>query len=154
MKALDEAIAAVELAYAPAAAPAPVSEVKQLDPLDAFISAAEAENKRAPVPVEPVIAAPASRTYTAPAPGPAAPSALPYARHLDRPELIPASKPVPPSSGEKRGGGGLLWAGLGVLLAAGASYGAYLKRDEIAAAYKNFTAPSAPRPPRRKSRKS
>jgi hypothetical protein len=143
MTALDNAIDTVELAYAPAAAPSQVSEVKQIDPLEAFISAAEADNKRPPVPVEPAIAVPASRVSSAAAPAPS-PAALPYARQLDRPELIPVSKPVSPPSAGKRGGGSLLWAALGVLLAAGASYGAYLKRDEIAAAYNNFTAPAAP----------
>ena len=137
MRALDDAIEAVELAYAPAAAASAVSEVKQIDPLDAFISAAEAENKRAPVPVEPAM------PHSA-APKPAAVAPLPYARPLDQPELIPASKPLAAQSAAKRGGGSLLWAALGVLLAAGASYGAYLKRDEIATAYKNFTAPAAP----------
>ena len=137
MRALDDAIEAVELAYAPAAAASAVSEVKQIDPLDAFISAAEAENKRAPVPVEPAMAHSA-------APKPAAAAPLPYARPLDQPELIPASKPLAAQSSAKRGGGSLLWAALGVLLAAGASYGAYLKRDEIATAYKKFTAPAAP----------
>ena len=140
-KALDDAIAAVEQAYAPATAP--VSDVKPLDPLEAFISAAEAETKRPPVPVEPVIAATPARAPSAAAPV-AVPAALPYARSgLDRPELLPGPKPAPASGGAKRGGS-LAWAGLGVLLAAGASYGAYLKRDEIAAAYKNFTAPTAP----------
>jgi hypothetical protein len=143
MKALDDAIETVEQAYAPAAEPSPVNEVKQLDPLEAFISAAEADNKRPPLPVEPVIAVPVSRVSNAaaPAPGPAAP---PFARQMDRPELIPVSKPVSPPRGAKRGGGNLLWAALGVLLAAGASYGAYLKRDEIAVAYRSFTAPTAP----------
>ncbi len=138
MKALDDAIETVEQAYAPAAALLPVSGVNQPDPLEAFISAAEADNKRPPVPVEPVIAVPVTR-----ASAPAAP-ALPYVRQLERPELIPNPKTPAPASGAKRGGGSLAWAALGVLLAAGASYGAYLKRDEIAAAFANFNAPSAP----------
>jgi hypothetical protein len=151
MKALDDAIASVEQAYAPAAAPEaspePVIEVKQADPLEAFISAAEAENKRLPTPVEPVMPASPSPTFSSPsAPprlGPATP--LPYARQqVERPELMPAAKPVPAAPRAKRGGSSLLWAGLGVLLAAGASYGAYVKRDEIATLYKNFTAPAAP----------
>ena len=146
MRALDEAIEAVELAYAPALPSAPVSEVKQLDPLEAFISAAEAETKRAPVPVEPVMPAspaPASSYPSAP-PKPAGAAPLPYARPLERPELMPAPRPVAAERAAKKGGGSLLWAALGVLLAAGASYGAYLKRDEIATLYKNFTAPAAP----------
>ena len=145
MKALDEAIELVEQSYAPAAV-SPVSEVKQLDPLEAFISAAEAETKRAPVPVEPVMPVPVSQTLSnsAPASKPAAAAPLPYVRTLDRPELMPAPKPLAGQSAAKSGGGSLMWAGLGVLLAAGASYGAYLKRDDIATAYKNFTAPSAP----------
>lgn len=146
MRALDEAIDAVELAYAPAAAPPAVSGIKQLDPLEAFISAAEAETRRAPVPVEPAMPASASPSISnaALAPKPAAAAPLPYARPLDRPELIAAPKPLLGQSAAKRGGGSLMWAALGVLLAAGASYGAYLKRDEIATAYKNFTAPAVP----------
>ena len=143
LKALDDAIDTVERAYAPAAA-SPISEVRQLDPLEAFISAAEAETKRAPVPVEPVMPIPAASASTYSAPKPAAAAPLPYARPLDRPELMPAPKPLAGQSAAKRGGGSLLWAALGVLLAAGASYGAYLKRDEIATAYRNFTAPAAP----------
>jgi hypothetical protein len=143
MKALDEAIETVEQAYAPAAA-SPVSELKQIDPLEAFISAAEADTKRAPVPVEPVMPIPAAPASTYSVPKPAAAAPLPYARQLDRPELLPVPKPLAGQSAAKRGGGSLAWAGLGVLLAAGASYGAYLKRDEIATAYRNFTAPAAP----------
>jgi hypothetical protein len=143
MKALDDAIELVEQSYAPAADVSPVNAVKQPDPLEAFISAAEAENKRPPVPVEPDIPATASRASASSATSPN-PSALPYARQLDRPELMPSPNPAGASGGAKRGGGNLLWAAFGVLLAAGASYGAYLKRDEIAAAYKNFTAPAAP----------
>jgi hypothetical protein len=144
MKALDEAIETVELAYAPAAAPSPVSAVREIDPLEAFISAAEADTKRAPVPVEPGMPSPAAPASSYSAPKPAAAAPLPYARQLDRPELMPAPRPLAGQSAAKRGGGSLLWAGLGVLLAAGASYGAYLKRDEIATAYRNFTAPAAP----------
>ena len=147
MKALDDAIGKVEQAYAPAAAPLAVSDVKQIDPLEAFISAAEADNRRPPVPVEPVVATPVTRASGPAAPAPAAAPALPFARQLERPELIPNPKSAAPARGAKRGGGSLAWAALGVLLAAGASYGAYLKRDEIAAAYVNFTAPSAPSAP-------
>jgi hypothetical protein len=149
MRALDDAIEAVELAYAPAApepGPMPVREVKPADPLEAFISAAEAETKRPPVPVEPVAAASQAPSYYAPKPAPAVSASvpLPYARQSDRPELMPAPKPVLPPRAARRGGGGLAWAALGVLLAAGASYGAYVKRGEISAYYKTLSAPSAP----------
>jgi hypothetical protein len=146
MKALDDAIETVEQAYAPAAEPSPVNDVKQLDPLEAFISAAEADNKRPPVPVEPVIAVsvPRASANATPVTNASATLDLPYARQMDRPELIPSPKPVSPPRSAKRGGGNLLWAALGVLLAAGASYGAYLKRDEIAVAYRSFTVPAAP----------
>jgi hypothetical protein len=146
MRALDDAIAAVELAYAPAAAPVveAVAAVKQLDPLEAFISAAEAETKRPPVPVEPVIPVSPVSTYSAPAPRTAPYVSAASPKVSDRPELLPRSAPVPAPQTAKRGGGSLAWAALGVLLAAGASYGAYMKRDEIATYYKSMTAPSAP----------
>jgi hypothetical protein len=150
MKALDDAINAVELAYAPAAAPVPapspepVIEVKTADPLEAFISAAEAETKRPPVPVEPVMPAPPAANYSAPVTRPAPSVSAAAPKFPERPELLPRSSPVPAPPVARRGGGSLAWAALGVLLAAGASYGAYLKRDDIAVAYRNFTAPSAP----------
>jgi hypothetical protein len=145
MKALDDAIAAVELAYAPAAEPVveAVAAVKQLDPLEAFISAAEAETKRPPVPVEPGIPVSPASTYSAPAPRPSPSVSFPVPKGPERPELLPRSAPIPASKTAKRGGS-LLWAALGVLLAAGASYGAYMKRDEIATYYNSLTTPSAP----------
>jgi hypothetical protein len=140
MRALDDAIEAVELAYAPAAAPEPVIEVKPADPLEAFISAAEAETKRPPVPVMP--ASPAA-SYSAPVTKPAPSVSAAAPKFQERPELLPRSNPVPAPPAARRGGG-LAWASLGVLLAAGASYGAYVRRDEISAYYKQLTAPSAP----------
>lgn len=138
MRALDDAITAVELTYAPPAEAAPVGIEKQVDPLEAFISAAEAETKRPPVPVEPFIASSPAPSYSASRPAPPPKAA-------DRPELMPAPKPVPiPSRAAKRGSANLAWAALGVLLAAGASYAAYIKRDDISAYYKSVTTPSAP----------
>jgi hypothetical protein len=143
LKALDEAIISVEAGYAPAAEAPPPEPV---DPLDAFISAAEAETKSpafrmpepAPLPVTPPYKpAPAS-------PAPFKPIFTPpsASSRFDGPEALAGSRVTVEARPGR--GGTLLWLTLGALLAAGASYAAYVKRDEITAYYKSLTAPSAP----------
>ena len=143
LRALDEAIIAVEASYSRPVEAEPLPP-EPVDPLDAFISEAEAETKKppfrmpepAPAPVTPVFKpAPAAAAETKPF---VRPAALPK---FDGPETLVSSRVTL----EKRSGGGtLLWLSLGVLLAAGASYAAYVKRDAITAYYKSLTAPSAP----------
>ena len=140
MRALDDAIAVVEQSFAQA--PVEVPSAKPVDPLDAFIAAAEASNKSVAPRIPEMRPLP---TITRPTITPAA-AVTPAPRAVLAPKIEPVSAPrvdVPPakSSGGSRN---LLWGLLGVVIAGAAGYGAYLKRDEIATYYANFTAPSQP----------
>jgi hypothetical protein len=145
MKALEDAVTTVEASYLPASS-APSQQ--PADPLDAFISEAEAANKSysprmpeaKPLTVSPVPAAPSANTWsrTTPTTAPPPPPKLPVFE--TRPESLPGS--LPQRSEEKRSGG-LVWALAGALLAAGIGYGAYAQRDAIAAYLNRPSTPPA-----------
>lgn len=146
MKALDDAISTVEQVYATQEAPAPIA-AKIVDPLEEFISAAEA-SRNVPPPrkpdARPIVAVPppygpkpVSSPVVASAAMAAAPGIEAAASKIER-------QPSPQNAGRPTGRSTLLWLALGALLAAGASYGAYVKKDEISAYYKSMTAPAQP----------
>ena len=143
MRALDDAIKVVEESYAQTGAPE--SSAIAIDPLDAFISAAEAANK-SPAPrmpdVLPLPAAPVSQPNR-PIVTPAA-QTTPRAAIESKPDVKVASAIAATKPKSFAGSRKLMWSLLGVLVAGGVSYAAYMKRDEIATFYANLTAPSQP----------
>jgi hypothetical protein len=147
LKSLDEAVTTVEASFA---APVFSATPKPADPLEDFISEAEAANKPS-VPkmpeaqsfsVSPVPAPPPANTWTrttptiAVAPPALKPSAL-------QPKPGPLAGSVLPSAEQRQRTGGIVWALAGAVLAAGIGYAAYTQRDAIMAYYNNLTAPAA-----------
>lgn len=154
MKSLDDAILVVEQSYSATAQ----NEPPAADPLEAFISEAEASARtiaNRAQPMRPVPPAPspfsdrppqvAQRTpIPAPPPPVAAPNkAEPTRQPVKGPETL--ADPAPQdASGAKSGSRSLVWALAGVLLAAGIGYGAWSRWDDLSGYYQKLTANSQP----------
>jgi hypothetical protein len=135
LKALEDAVTTVEASYAPVA---PAGAQKPVDPLDAFISEAEAANKSytprmpeaKPLSLSPVPAAQTSgwsrTTPTTAVPTPPKPPVF-----ETKTDALPGSL-RPQGYSEKRSGS-VVWALAGALLAAGIGYAAYAQREAITA---------------------
>jgi hypothetical protein len=148
LKALEEAVTTVEGSYAEiVSAPPP----KPVDPLEAFISEAEASNRSPsvkmpevrPFTVTPAPASSPSNTWSRTTPTTASPP-LPAPKpplFESKSDSLPGS--LQPNGGRESRSGGLVWGLAGAVLAAGLGYGAYAQRDTILAYYNNLTAPAA-----------
>ncbi len=152
MKSLDDAILVVEQSYSatgPTQSPA-------ADPLEAFISEAEASARTVagraqpmrPVPPQP---SPFSdrlppvvqrQPVSAPPPVTAANRAEPARQPAKGPQALPEPAPQD-ASGAKGASRSLVWAVAGVLLAVGAGYGAWSRWDDLSGYYQKLTAGAA-----------
>jgi hypothetical protein len=140
MKSLDDAIVVVEQDYTPASP----KTSPATDPLEAFISAAEASNKTsaprapepkpAPAPVAPVMPRPSLATPKLPVPpAPVPPRVEPKLSPANSSESLAGS----PAS-EKQSSRTLVWLLLGAIIAAGAGYGIWIKKDELTAYFQSI----------------